>query len=161
VLDATVDLLGPDGERAVPLGDFLRGPNETARRPDELLTRLRLPALAPRAGTAFLKDGRRRAMEISVVCAAVRLTLDAAGERCVAARLARGAVPPPAVRAAAAERLLEGQPATADVFRRAGQAAREACAPIDDVRASARFRTHLAGVLVERALLRAAARARA
>ena len=96
-----------------------------------------------------------------MVCAAVRLTLDAAGERCVHARIALGAVAPTAVRARAAERLLEGQPASADVFRRAGQAAREAGAPIDDVRASARFRTHLAGVLVERALARAAVRARA
>jgi aerobic carbon-monoxide dehydrogenase medium subunit len=160
-LDGAVTLLGPDGERELPVEGFLRGPNQTARRSEELLTRVRLPALPPRSATAFLKAGRRRAMEISIVCVAVRLTLDAGGERCLVARIALGAVAPTTVRARAAERLIEGQPASAEVFRRAGQAALEACAPIDDVRASAAFRRHLVSVLVRRALERCADRARA
>ena len=159
-LDGAVTLLGPGGERELPVEDFLLGPNQTARRPEELLTRVRLPGLPPRSATAFLKAGRRRAMEISVVCVAARLTLDASGERCLEARIALGAVAPTSVRTRAAERLLEGQPATAEVFRRAGLAAREACAPIDDVRASAGFRRHLVSVLVRRALERCADRAR-
>jgi carbon-monoxide dehydrogenase medium subunit len=160
-LDGRVTLLGPDGQRDLAVGDFLRGPNETARRPDELLVRVAMPALPPRSATAFLKAGRRKAMEISVVCVAARLTLDASAERCLEARIALGAVAPTTVRARAAERLLEGRPATADVFREAGAAAREACAPIDDVRASADFRRHLVAVLVGRALERCAERVRA
>lgn len=160
-LDGEVTLLGPDGERQLAIVDFLRGPNETARRPDELLTRVTLPGLPPRSATAFLKAGRRRAMEIAVVCVAVRLTLDAGAERCVEARIALGAVAPTTVRARAAERLLEGRPATADVFREAAESAREASAPIGDVRASADFRRHLTAVLVRRALERCAGRVRA
>ena len=91
-------------------------------------------------------------MEISVVCVAARLVLDASLERCLEARVALGAVAPTAVRAHAAERLLEGQPVGAEAFRRAAEAAQESCRPIDDVRASATFRQHLVGVLVRRAL---------
>ena len=159
-LDGVVTLVGPGGEREVPIEHFLLGPNRTARRSDELVTRVDLPALAPRAATAFLKAGRRRAMEISVVCVAARLTLDATLARCLEARVVLGAVAPTAVRAYAAERLLEGQPVGGEAFRRAAEAAQEACRPIDDVRASAGFRQHLVGVLVRRALDRCVERAR-
>jgi carbon-monoxide dehydrogenase medium subunit len=159
-LDGAVTLVGPEGERELPVERFLLGPNRTARRPDELLTRVSLPAPPPGAATAFLKAGRRRAMEISVVCVAARLTLDARRERCLEARVALGAVAPTAVRAHEAERALEGQPVGEEAFRRAAEAAQRACRPIDDVRASAAFRRHLVGVLVRRALDRCVERAR-
>jgi aerobic carbon-monoxide dehydrogenase medium subunit len=159
-LDGAVTLVGPGGERELPIERFLLGPNRTARRPDELLTRVSFSALPYRAATAFLKAGRRRAMEISVVCVAARLVLDASLERCLEARVALGAVAPTAVRAHGAERLLEGQPVDGEAFRRAAEAAQESCRPIDDVRASATFRQHLVGVLVRRALDRCVERAR-
>jgi carbon-monoxide dehydrogenase medium subunit len=159
-LDADVTLVSVNGERTLPLTHFLLGPGRTDRRPDELLLRVTFPSLAPRTGTAFLKAGRRRAMEISVVCVAVAVTLDAAGERCVEARVALGAVAPTTIRARAAEALLAGAPAIAETFRRAGTLAAEACDPISDVRASASFRRHLVATLVPRALARAVDRAR-
>src|SRR5262247_364809 len=139
-LDAAVTCAGPESERTLPLDGFLVGPGQTALPPGELLTSLRFSALSERSATAFLKAGRRRAMEIAVVCVAVRLTLDATGERCTEARIALGAVGPTTRRARAAERLLESAPVGAAAFQRAAAAAQEACAPIDDVRASAGFR---------------------
>jgi aerobic carbon-monoxide dehydrogenase medium subunit len=159
-LDGTVTLLGPGGERALPVERFVLGPGRTARRADELLTGVSMPVPAAGTATAFLKAGRRRAMEISVVCVAARLTLDASRERCLEARVALGAVAPTAVRAREAERELEGRPVGDEAFRRAAEAARQACRPIDDVRASAAFRRHLVGVLVRRALDRCLERAR-
>jgi aerobic carbon-monoxide dehydrogenase medium subunit len=159
-VDGAVTLVGAGGERTLPLDRFLLGPNQTARRPDELLTRVGVPSMPPSSATAFLKAGRRRAMEISVVCVAARLTLDAARERCLEARVALGAVAPTAIRVHAAERALEGHPIGPDAFRRSAEAAQEACTPIDDVRASAAFRRHLVGVLVRRALERCVERVR-
>ncbi len=161
VLDARVALLSQTGEREMPLEHFLVGPNETARGPEELLTRVSIPTPAPHTATAFLKAGRRKAMEISLVCVAARLTLDAGGERCLEARIALGAVAATTVRAHDAERLLEREPIGREAFERAAALAGEACAPIDDVRASARFRQHLVDVLVRRSLQRCAERARA
>jgi len=153
-LDATLTCLGPAGERTLPLDGFLTGPGQTARRPGELLTSIRFGQLPPRSASVFLKAGRRKAMEISVVCVAVRLTLDAAHERCREARIALGAVAPTTMRARAAEQALEGQPLTDEVLRRAGRLAAGECAPIDDARASARYRRLLVETLVPRALRR-------
>ena len=153
-LDATLDLLGPDGERSLPLEAFASAPGVTARRPGELVTRARCPRLAPNSATAFLKAGRRRAMEIALVCVAVRLTLDASRERCLEARIALGAVAPVTLRARAAERGLQGRPLTAPVMAEVGRAAAGECQPITDVRASARYRALLVATLVERALAR-------
>jgi aerobic carbon-monoxide dehydrogenase medium subunit len=151
-LDATVTCLGPDGERTLALDGFLTGPGQTSRRPGELLASVRFGQLPPRSATAFLKAGRRKAMEIAVVCVAVRLTLDAAHARCQEARIALGAVAPTTMRARAAERVLEGQPLTDEVLRRAGRLAAGECGPIDDVRASARYRRLLVETLIPRAL---------
>ena len=145
----------------MPLARFLIGPGRTDRRADELLLRVEFTDLPPRSGSAFLKAGRRRAMEISVACVVAVVTLDAAaGDRCVDTRIALGAVAPTTIRAHAAERALVSQPATDATFARAGLLAAEACDPISDVRASAAFRRHLVATLVPRALARAAARAR-
>ena len=158
-LDASVTLTGVGGERTMPLAEFLVGPGQTVRRPDELLVRATMLKLAPRTGTAFLKAGRRRAMEIAVACVGVRVTLDASGERCVEARIALGAVALTTIRAAAAERALAGLPVRTEAMRAAGALAADACEPISDVRASADFRRHLVATLVPRALARAAERA--
>ena len=160
VLDAAVTCLGPDGERSLPLEEFASAPGVTARHPHELLTRVRFSRPAPRSATAFLKAGRRRAMEISLVCVAVCLTLDADRERCLDVRIALGAVAPTTVRARAAERSLQGRPITADALHSAGRVAAGECRPITDVRASARYRGLLAATLVERALARCMTRIR-
>ena len=159
-LDAAVTCVGADGARALTLEEFLLEPGRTARRPGELLTAVRFAVPQGRTATAFLKAGRRRAMEISVVCVAARLTLDATGERCVEARIALGAVAPTTWRAREAERLLEGRPLTPEAMREAGRAAAAGCRPIGDVRASARYRRLLVETLVPRALARCVERIR-
>jgi aerobic carbon-monoxide dehydrogenase medium subunit len=153
-LDAAVTCVGPEGERTEPLDDFLVRPGETTRRADEVLTSIAFAGLDSQSAIAFLKAGRRKAMEISVVCVAARLTLDRAGERCVQARIALGAVAPRAWRARDAERALEGRALTPEALREAGRLAAAGCQPISDVRASARYRRLLVAAMVPRALSR-------
>ena len=153
-LDAAVTLLGPAGERSLPLETFASAPGVTARQPGELLTRVMCPARPPHSATVFLKAGRRRAMEISLVCVAVGLTLDAGLERCLEARIALGAVAPTALRARATERSVQGRALTEQAMAEAGRAAAAECQPISDARASARYRALLVATLVPRALAR-------
>ena len=157
-LDAAVTCVGPAGERTLPLDAFLIGPGKTARGPGELLTSVQFATPARGTATAFVKAGRRRAMEISVVCVAVRLSVD--GERCVEARIALGAVAPTTWRAREAERVLEGRVLTSETLREAGRLAAADCRPLSDVRASAQYRRHLVATLVPRALSQCLARTR-
>src|SRR5262245_28321582 len=159
-LDATVTCVGPNGDHMLSLDAFLVGPGQTARGHGELLTTVRFAAPSEHTATAFLKAGRRKAMEISVACVAARLTLDDARERCVEARIALGAVAPPTLRARSAEHVLEGRVPTDDVLRHAGRLAAAECQPISDVRASARYRAHLVETMVPRALARCLERIR-
>lgn len=149
-LDATVELCGSAGTRTLPLDRFLVERGRTDRRPDEILTAIRFDKPPAASATAFLKAGRRKAMEISMVCVAAHLV------RGGKARLAIGAVASRTLRVADAEALVErgGQAA----FAEAGRLAAAQATPIDDVRASARYRKLLVATMVERALARCAAR---
>jgi carbon-monoxide dehydrogenase medium subunit len=150
-LDAEVELARPEGKRRILLERLLRGPGVTACQPGELLRRVAFARPPANAATAFLKAGRRRAMEISIVCVVALLALDENG-RCRDARIALGAVGPTAMRATPAEAILRGEEPCAAAWRAAGEAAASHCAPIDDVRASAWYRRRLVAALVPRAL---------
>ena len=143
-LDATVELRGPAGTRALPLDRFLLERGRTAREGDEILTSVRFDKPPAASATTFLKAGRRKAMEISVICVAAHLVRDGK------ARIAVGAAASRTVRIPQAEALVERQGRSA--LREAGQLAAEQVRPIDDVRASARYRKLLVATLVERAL---------
>lgn len=150
-LDATLDLVGESGQRTIELARFLKGPGKTDRRPDEVLTGIRFAPLPERTGTAFVKAGRRRAMEISVVCVAVRLSCTASGDISHAA-IALGAAAPTTLRCTAAERMLIGHRPADELLRDASAAAAAESSPISDVRASTTYRLELIDALVERAL---------
>jgi carbon-monoxide dehydrogenase medium subunit len=152
-LDAELLLHGVAGPRRVKLALFLRGPGLTDRAVDEVLLGVAFARAGDGAASAFIKLGRRRAMEISIVCVAALLDCDAAG-RCTDVRIALGAVGPTALRAVAAEQSLQGRIPTDAALREAGMLAMSACAAISDVRASAEYRRMLVQTLVPRALRR-------
>jgi CO/xanthine dehydrogenase FAD-binding subunit len=152
-LGAEATLRGPQGPRRVPLHEFFTGPKRSVLARDELITEVRIPA--PPAGAclrgAFLKVGKRRAMAISIVCAAVEVALGPGGD-VLDIGIAYGSVAPTPIRARSAEALLRGKQLTEDVIRRAAAAAAGDTRPIDDVRGEAWYRREVAAVLVERAL---------
>ena len=158
-LDASLTLVGPDGERQTPLDGFLTGPDQTALEPEEILTEITVPHFAARTGTAFLKVMRRNAVDCSIVAVAARVSLADDGNTCSEVRVGIGAAAPNPFRAKQAEAVLAGQPLTPQLAQEAARAARDESQPIDDVRASADYRRMLVNTLVERAVLRAAERA--
>ena len=143
-LEATVELRGSAGVRSLPLDRFLVERGRTDRRPDEILTAVRFERTPAASATSFLKAGRRKAMEISVICVAAHLVHNGR------ARIAIGAAASRTVRVPEAEALVEKQGAAA--FGAAGRIAADRTTPIDDVRSSARYRKLLVTTLVERAL---------
>ena len=96
-------------------------------------------------------------MDIAVVGAAVRLTMD--GDTVSDARVVLAAVAPAAVRVADAEAALVGSTLDDDTLAAVSAAASAACNPIDDKRGTIEYRTQVAGVLAKRAAVIAADRA--
>jgi xanthine dehydrogenase iron-sulfur cluster and FAD-binding subunit A len=136
-LDAQLLLAGPDGERRLPVHEFLLGPGATALRRGELLVSVVLPPPRPGTGSAFLKLSRVQA-DLAKVSAAAVLVRD--GDRVLDCRLAFGSVAPTVLRAREAERLLIGQAFSPRLALEAGAVASREVAPIDDVRSSAWYR---------------------
>jgi aerobic carbon-monoxide dehydrogenase medium subunit len=160
-LDATVELVSPRGRRELPLAEFVRGPWETARRPDELLASVRLSPWPAGAGAAYVKFGVHERPTLGV---AVALVLDGAGgrTRVVEGRIAIGCVSPRPMRVPAAEARLRGV-AAAELDDVAGAVAETAAAgvdPADDLHGSADYKREMVAVFLRRAMRVAAARAR-
>lgn len=140
------------GTRWLPLDAFYLGYRRTARREDELLTEVRLPALPAGARERFRKVGTRRAQSIAKVAVAGRIALAADGT-IARAGIALGSVGPTVVRLAALEAWLCGRAPDAETARAAEARARAAVQPIDDLRSSADYRRHVAGRLVHNLIL--------
>lgn len=148
VLDAEVELASAAGTRILPVSAFVLGNRRTARRPDELLTAIRVPRPNGPARGAFLKLGARRYLVISIVMVAAAAVFDAAG-RIARAGIAVGACSPVAVRLGALEARLVGQRPDAALVEPADL---DPIAPIDDVRGTAAYRRDAALTLVRRAV---------
>jgi len=150
-LDAELVLSSRSASRTISLSEFILGNRKTARRPDELLTSIRIPRRVEDAISVFLKLGARRYLVISIVMVAANLVVDSAG-KIREALISVGSCSAAALRLAELERALVGQPARPGLRRIVKSEHLARLSPIDDVRATAEYRRDAARTLVERAL---------
>jgi CO/xanthine dehydrogenase FAD-binding subunit len=150
-LDARVRLASRAGERVLPLSDFVLGNRETRCRADELVTRIEVPDWGARTAGAFRKLGARRYLVISIAMVGATLTIDA-DARITRAAVAVGSCSARAVRLARVEQALVGERLDRALPAKAARLGMEGLSPIDDVRASARYRHAAARELVVEAL---------
>ena len=158
VNDAQVVVAGPAGERTVPALDIPTGPGRTSLQPGEFVVEFLIQRPPARTSDAYLRLIPRTEMDIAVVGAAARLSLEGDGS-CTAAAIALGAVAPTVVLAPEAAEALIGRPIDDASLAAVAAAAAEAANPIDDKRGTATYRRQVAGVLAKRAVLEAAHRA--
>jgi carbon-monoxide dehydrogenase medium subunit len=158
VLGARARIVGPNGEREVPVEAFVVSPGRTVLKPGELLVELLVPAPAPHSSDAYLRFIPRNEMDIAVVGVGAAVTLD--GDKVKAARIALAAVGPTPILASKAADAIIGMKLDDAALEAAGRAASAACSPIDDMRGTAEFRLHIAAVLTRRVLSIAAERAK-
>ena len=140
-LDATLVARGPSGQREIAAGEFFRGLFETALQPGELLTEIRIPRPARPAGRSRSSPSAPS-------------TGRSSASRCRAASVALVNMGQTPVRASAVEQALASGAGPRDAAAHAA----EGTSPPDDLNGDARYREHLARVLVARALEEAAAR---
>ena len=150
-LDAELVLSSRNASRTLPLAEFILGNRKTARRPDELLTSIRIPRRVEDAVSTFLKLGARRYLVISIVMVAANLVVDSAGG-IREALICVGSCSAAALRLGELERALIGRPARPGLRQFVKREYLALLAPIDDVRATAEYRRDAALTLVGRAL---------
>lgn len=150
-LGAEVELASLRGTRVLPLPDFLLGNRKTARRPDELLTTVRIPKPRGAARSGFFKLGSRKYLVISIVMASACIEADGAG-RVASARVAVGACSPVAQRLPALETDLLRRPMDGALGAAVRPEHLAPLLPIDDVRGSAAYRRDAALTVLQRLL---------
>lgn len=131
-LEATVHVQGPQGPRAVPIGDFHLLPGRTPQRetvlePGDLVTHVTLPPPIAGSKQVYLKLRDRASYEFALASAAVVITV--AGGTVTGARVALGGVGTKPWRSPEAEAALVGQTASATNFRNAADAAMREAKP--------------------------------
>jgi CO/xanthine dehydrogenase FAD-binding subunit len=152
VYGALVKVVGPSGERLVPVVDFIQGNRRTALTGGEIAVALYIPFPDRPFGAAFARITRRRGVDLATVnlCCGVddagvtTFAFGAVSPRPLLVRDASGALADPSAKAEAKTIALDAMIAEAS--------------PITDVRGSAEYRLAMLGLLARRAQLRAAAR---
>lgn len=156
--NASVAIIGPDGQRQVPVKDIPSGPGKTTLKSGEVIASVNLPAQSASGADAYLRFIPRTEMDIAVVGCAVSLELD--GPQIAKARIAIGAVAPTVRSVESAADALIDSTLDDEALAALATAVREACDPINDKRGTIEYRTHVAGVLAQRAAKIAYHRAR-
>jgi aerobic carbon-monoxide dehydrogenase medium subunit len=154
---ASVVIRGADGERVVAMDDFHLGPYMTAVGDGELLTEVRIPLRAGGTCGSAHEKVERRAGDWAIAAASAAVWID--GGTIVDAGLALSAVGPTTVHVTRAEELLRGAAPSEELFAQVAQIASADCSPSADGRGPVDYKRHLAGVVAQRALRRAIARA--
>lgn len=155
-LNGIIEIIGPQGKRFIPAGDFFVGPGETVLNIDEIMVAVHV-SIREKLGGSYIKLGIRKSMEISIASAAC--VVEAASDgTCTSARLVLGAVAPVPMLITECSELLEGkklESIDAELIKQVAAMAEARTTPISDIRASAAYRKRMSFVLSQRAILSA------
>jgi carbon-monoxide dehydrogenase medium subunit len=144
VCEAKVCIAGIEGEREVPISEFITFVRKTTLQPYEVVVGIKVPYIEGAQGI-FSKVSRRKEVDLSTICATVLKV----GE---GYRIAFGAVAPTPIRLSGTETLLYGKQLTSELIDEAAKLARTEVSPISDIRASKEYRYDVVEVTVRRSL---------
>ncbi len=158
---AICNIAGPNGRRQLPVEEFCVAPGRNALNDGEFLVSLQIPVPKPGFGAAYLRFIPRNEMDIAVVGVGAAVQLDESRGKFESARISLGAVAPTPLFVKEAGAALVGKEVNDDSIAEAVKIAQAAAKPISDMRGTAEYRKHLAGVLTRRTLQNAIKRAKA
>ena len=151
VLDAKVNIVGSDGEKTVPLNQFFVGVKKNILKKEEVVISVTIPPLRDKWTGVYLKQGRRKDVDLATVGVAVVCIRDEI-------RIALGAVAPIPVRVFKTEELLKGKIIDEPLLEEIARSALAEVSPISDIRSSKEYRKEIVKVLIRRAILQAKGR---
>jgi len=151
-LEGSARIVGPGGERNVPLEDFFTGPGTTTLAPGDLLVEIQVPLPAPNTKGVYLKHGQRGTIDLAMVGVAVVIAFEPDGLTCSNVKIALGAVAPTPIRARSAEDVLKGKKLDETLIDGSAKAAVRETRCVSDVRATAEYRREMVEVFTRRAI---------
>jgi xanthine dehydrogenase YagS FAD-binding subunit len=151
-LGAKIKIVGPDGERIIPLEEFFLLPTQNATRenilkPNEVLAEVQIPDQPYGTKSLYLKAREKHSMDFAMASVAAVMTMD--GNAVKKASLVLGGVSPKPWRAKDAEGELTGKNITEDVAQRAAEAAVKDAKPLNHNA----YKVTLAKALIKRAVM--------
>ena len=148
VLGAKVNIIDPTGEKIVPINEFFTGVKKNILKKGEIVTSVIVSSLRDEWTGVYLKQGRRKDVDLATVGVAVVCIRDEI-------RIALGAVASTPVRAFKTEELLKGKIIDESLLEETAKSALAEVSPISDIRSSKEYREEIIKVLVRRAILQA------
>lgn len=149
-LDAEVHCSGPDGDRTIPIQDFITDAYTTAIAPGELVTAVRFKLPVANSGGAHIAY-KKAAAAFPVCSVSIQLTLGP-GNSCQDVRIVMGGAGPTPRRAIEAEAELRGKILSEQLLLRAAEAASAIADPQGDICGTTEYkRALLRGLLVQTA----------
>jgi carbon-monoxide dehydrogenase medium subunit len=155
-LGASYRLEGPAGAREVAAAEFYQGAYFTALEPSEILTSVSIPVPAAGHGYAYEKL-KRKVGDYATAAAAVVLTMSGGKVATCAIGLTNLHETP--LLATDAAKAVIGTSLDPASLKKAAAAAEAIMSPAADARGPIEYRKHVGGIMVTRALQRAASRA--
>lgn len=155
-LGATYRLKGPGGDRDVAARDFYQGAYFTALEPGEILASISIPVPPSNHGYAYEKL-KRKIGDYATAAAAVVLTMS--GGKVATCSIGLTNLSETPLLAEDASQAVIGTTLDAASLKKAAAAAVEIMEPAGDGRGPVEYRKYVGGIMVERALKRAAAKA--
>jgi CO/xanthine dehydrogenase FAD-binding subunit len=152
VFDGVLHIHGLHGPRQEALKDFFLGPGKNTLTPGDILTAVHLPPPPPGAAGRYLKLGRNRLSDLSIVGVTVLGWREAGLASGYRVRVALTSVAPTPLLLASVEEHLASHAITSESLQEAARLAVDSCSPIDDVRGSARYRRQMVRNLTARGL---------
>ncbi len=152
LLDGVLKVYGVDGFREVPLATFFRGPGKTVLKAGDIVTAIQFPLPPQGCVGTYIKLGRNRLSDLSIVGVTALGYPDAAAASGYRFRVALASVAPVPLEVASVREYLAANAITPEALKQAALLAYEACTPIDDVRGGARYRKEMVRNLTLRAL---------
>jgi len=145
--DAELELVSLAGARWVPYHGFHTGYKQMGIRPDELLTRIRLPRSSEKLQHYYRKVGTRKAQAISKVCFAGTALVRAG--KIDDLRIALGSIAPVPLRCVKTEDVLRDSELNKMNIEQASAVLANEIVPIDDIRSTRNYRQQVSLNLLE------------
>ena len=141
------------GKRVEPLDRFFKAPGKTVLKPGDIVFSVSFPLSPQHQASRYIKLGRNKISDLTIVGVTALGYPDKSARSGYTFKIVLASVAPVPFVPLKAEEILADQPLSEKTISEAAQATMDSCAPIDDVRSSARYRRYMIRNLTQQALM--------